>query len=97
MTRTRPSFVFLLAILILRLAGTPLAQETYVDSRSSGSGASMGGGADLATKSFEMTVKHASEMSEIARESGTETFNILKNRVEESLSELTGGMMGGKK
>ncbi|MEL7462818.1 MAG: TIGR01841 family phasin [Pseudomonadota bacterium] len=57
----------------------------------------MGGGADLATKSFEMTVKHASEMSEIARESGTETFNILKNRVEESLSELTGGMMGSKK
>ena len=57
----------------------------------------MGGATDLASKSFEMTVKHASEMSSIARESGTETFNILKNRVEESLSEMTGGMMGGKK
>ena len=57
----------------------------------------MGGASDLASKSFEMTVKHASEMSAIAQESGTETFNILKNRVEESLSEMTSGMMGGKK
>lgn len=60
-------------------------------------GKMLGGGTDLASKSFEMTVKHASEMSEIARESGTETFNILRSRVEEGLSEMTGGMMGKKK
>lgn len=50
----------------------------------------------LSTKSFEMTLAHATEMSEIARESGTEAFNILKNRVEESLADLTGGALGKK-
>lgn len=52
--------------------------------------------AALASKSFEMTVKHASEMSEIARESGTEAFNILRSRMEESISEMTGGLAGKK-
>ena len=56
----------------------------------------MGDPAGLAAKSFEMTVKHASEMSDIARESGTEAFNILRNRVEESLAEMTGGIVGKK-
>lgn len=52
--------------------------------------------ADFARKSFEATVKNATDMQEIVRESGTETFNILKGRVEESISELTGGVMGKK-
>ena len=52
--------------------------------------------AEIARKSFELTVKNASDMAEIARESGTETFNILKDRVEQSMSELTGGMLGKK-
>ena len=55
-----------------------------------------GAPADLAAKSFEMTIKHASEMTEIARDSGTEAINVLRNRVEESLSELTGGLAGKK-
>ncbi len=54
-------------------------------------GKMIGDPAALAAKSFEMTVSHASEMSEIARESGAETFNILRNRVEESIAELTSG------
>ena len=52
--------------------------------------------AELARKSFEMTVKNASEMQEIMRQSGTETFEILRARMEESMSELTGGMLKKK-
>lgn len=52
--------------------------------------------AALSAKSFEMTLAHATEMSEIARESGTEAINILRKRVEESLADLTGGAFGKK-
>ena len=48
--------------------------------------------AELARKSFEMAVKHATEVQDIARESGTEVFNILRARMEESFAELTGDM-----
>ncbi|MEO0682338.1 MAG: TIGR01841 family phasin [Pseudomonadota bacterium] len=53
--------------------------------------------AELARKSFEMALKNAGEMNEIARESGMEAFNILRARMQESLSELTAGMTPGKK
>ena len=51
---------------------------------------------ELARKSFEMTLKNATDMQQIVSESGTETFNILRNRVEEGMSELTGGLLGKK-
>lgn len=60
-------------------------------------GQAMSGQADLARKSFEMAVRNATEMGDIVRDSGTETFDILRARMEESLSELTGGMLGKKK
>lgn len=53
--------------------------------------------AELARKSFEMALKNAGEMNEIARESGMEAFNILRARMEQGLSELTGGMTPGNK
>ena len=50
----------------------------------------------LSAKSFEMTLAHATEMSEIARESGAEAVDILRKRVEESLADMTGGALGKK-
>lgn len=48
--------------------------------------------ADFAKKSFETTIKNATEMGGIVRESGAEAFGVLKTRVEESLSEISGGV-----
>ncbi|MEM7268222.1 MAG: TIGR01841 family phasin [Pseudomonadota bacterium] len=72
--------------------------EMVQDASSSASDPSkmMGEPMNLAARSFEMTVTHASEMSQIAQESGAEAFNILKNRVEEGFSELTSGAVGKK-
>lgn len=47
--------------------------------------------AEFAKKSFETTVKNASEVGEIVRGSGEETFNILRSRMEESIAELSSG------
>ena len=48
--------------------------------------------ADFAKKSFETTVKNASDVGEVIRGSGEETFNILRARMEESIAELSSGM-----
>lgn len=48
--------------------------------------------AEFAKKSFETTVKNASEVGEIVKGSSEETFNILRARMEESISELSSGM-----
>lgn len=47
---------------------------------------------EFAKKSFETTVKNATEMTGIVRDSGTEAFEVLKTRVEESISEISGGL-----
>ncbi len=47
--------------------------------------------AEFAKKSFETTVKNAGEVGEVLRGSGEETFNILRARMEESISELSSG------
>lgn len=52
----------------------------------------MAGQAEFAKKSFETTVKNASEVGEIVKGSGEETFNILRTRMEESIAELSSGM-----
>ncbi|MFN3261847.1 MAG: phasin family protein [Pikeienuella sp.] len=46
--------------------------------------------AEFARKSFETTVKNATAMGEIMRESGTDSLDVLKTRVEAALSELQG-------
>lgn len=48
--------------------------------------------AEFAKKSFETTVKNASEVGEIAKGSNEETFKILRTRMEESIAELSSGM-----
>ena len=48
--------------------------------------------AEFARKSFETTVRNATEMGGIVRDSGAEAFGVLKTRVEESLSEISGGL-----
>ena len=46
--------------------------------------------AEFARKSFETTVKNATAMGEIMRESGTDSLEVLKSRVEAALAELQG-------
>lgn len=43
---------------------------------------------DFARKSFETTIANVTEMGEILKGSSSESFEILKTRVEESLNEL---------
>lgn len=59
-------------------------------------GKSMEKGTEFAKKSFETTIKNATEMSEIVRDSGAQSFEILKTRAEESIGELRKSF-GGKK
>ncbi len=48
--------------------------------------------AEFAKKSFETTVKNATEVGEVIKGSSEETFNILRARMEESISELSSGI-----
>lgn len=50
------------------------------------------GQTEAARKAFETTVKNTSEIAEIMRESGTESFEILKKRLEESIEEVRSAM-----
>ena len=43
---------------------------------------------EFARKSFDTTIKNAAEINEVLRDSSTESFNILKDRVEQSIAEL---------
>ena len=47
---------------------------------------------ELAKKTFEATLQNASEMAEIVRQGNMDTFEVLRDRVMESVEEL-----GGKK
>lgn len=44
---------------------------------------------EMAKKSFDATVKNATEMSKTAQQGSTEAFGVLKDRVIESVAELT--------
>jgi phasin family protein len=44
--------------------------------------------ADFARKSFETAVKNAGEVAEIVRKSGTESIEILRERIRESMQEI---------
>ena len=48
--------------------------------------------AEFAKKSFETTIRNATEMGGIVRDSGAEAFEVLKTRMEESLTELSSGL-----
>lgn len=47
--------------------------------------------ADFARKSFEAAVKNAGEVAEIVRKSGTESIDILRERIRESMEEIRSG------
>ena len=44
--------------------------------------------ADFARKSFEAAVKNAGEVAEIVRKSGSESIDILRERIRESMEEV---------
>lgn len=57
----------------------------------SGSGAPqdvMARQAEFARKTFEAAVRNAGEVADIARKSGTESIEILRKRIQESMQEL---------
>lgn len=47
--------------------------------------------ADFARKSFEAAVKNAGEVAEIVRKSGSESIDILRERIRESMEEIRSG------
>ncbi|MEM7240881.1 MAG: TIGR01841 family phasin [Pseudomonadota bacterium] len=45
---------------------------------------------DIAKKSFDATMKNTTEVAEIVKQGNMDAFNILKDRVVESVQEMTG-------
>ncbi|MGO4841945.1 TIGR01841 family phasin, partial [Rhizobiaceae sp. 2RAB30] len=43
---------------------------------------------DFARKSFETAVKNAGEVADIVKKSGTESIEILRKRIQESMEEI---------
>ncbi|MDG1168490.1 MAG: TIGR01841 family phasin [Sulfitobacter sp.] len=51
----------------------------------------MTGQMEMAKRSFDATVKNATEMSQVVQQGSTEAFDILKDRVMASISDITSG------
>lgn len=51
---------------------------------------------EFAKKSFDATIKNTTEMGEIVRDANMKSYEILKNRVQESIEEIRDGMTPGK-
>ena len=49
----------------------------------------MAGQAEMAKKSFETAVKNATEMAQVVQQGNTDAFGILKDRVMESIADVT--------
>ncbi|RWC89921.1 MAG: phasin family protein [Mesorhizobium sp.] len=47
--------------------------------------------AEFARKSFETALKNAGEVAEMARKSGTESIEILRERIKDALAEIRAG------
>ena len=43
---------------------------------------------EFARRSFDATIKNTTEMGEIVREMNTQSYNVLKNRIEESINDI---------
>lgn len=50
---------------------------------------------EFAKKSFDATIKNTTEMGEILRDTNMKSYEILKNRVQESIEEIRDGMTVG--
>lgn len=46
---------------------------------------------EFARKSFETTLNNASEVAEIVRKSGTESIEILRDRIKDAMAEIRAG------
>ena len=47
--------------------------------------------AEFARKSFETALKNAGEAAELFRKSGTESIEILRDRIKEAMAEIRSG------
>jgi phasin family protein len=73
-------------------------EQTLAEISDAVQGASAGGDAskmlsspmELAKTTFDATVKTTTDMAEIVRQGNTDTFNVIKDRVMESVEELSG-------
>lgn len=73
-------------------------EQTLADISDAVQNASSGGDAsemmsapmDIAKKAFETTLQNTSEMVEIVRQGNQDTFEVIKDRVMESVEEMTG-------
>ncbi|MBD3664969.1 phasin family protein [Sulfitobacter aestuariivivens] len=64
--------------------------DSVQDASSSGDPAgAMSSSVELAKRTFDTTVQTTTEMAEIIRQGGTDTYDVLKSRVMESVDELT--------
>ena len=52
--------------------------------------AAMASSVEIAKKTFDTTVQTSTEMAEIIRQGGTDSFEVIKDRVMESVEEMTG-------
>jgi phasin family protein len=51
---------------------------------------------EFAKKAFESAVSNASEVAELVKKSGTESIDILRNRIKEAMAEVRSGYEKGK-
>jgi len=49
---------------------------------------------DFARKSFETTLKNAGEVADLVRKSGTESIEILRDRIRDAMAEIRAGYDG---
>lgn len=52
---------------------------------------------EFARKSFDATIKNTTEMGEIVRDMNMKSYEVLKNRIEESINDIRDSMSGGNK
>jgi len=52
--------------------------------------------ADFARRSFEVAVKNAGEVAEIVRKSGSESVDILRERIQEAMNEVRSNFEKGR-
>ena len=62
-----------------------MVQDAYSDPDPS---KAMSNQMELARKSLDMTIKNVTEMGEIMRDAGSESFEALKSRIEEVIEEI---------
>ena len=68
--------------------------ESFKGATSADPSAMMQGSMDAAKKSLDTAIKNATDMAEIVQQGNTDAFNIFRDRMMESIEELTGKSKG---